>query len=89
MTYPRRPPGSPLHHEPEAVTYAREKAGLTKAAAARRAGISPQLLGWIEKGVRNATPPVLMRLADALNCPIVVLERKRTPSATTSERGAV
>lgn len=75
----RRRRGSPLNHEPEAVVYAREKAGLTRAEAARRAGISPQLMGAIENGTRNAVPATLLKLADALNCPVVVLERKRAP----------
>ena len=67
-----------LHHEPQAVTWAREKAGLTKRALADRVGISEQLMGEIESGWRSATPANLRKIADALNCPIVVLERKRT-----------
>jgi transcriptional regulator with XRE-family HTH domain len=71
----RRP--SRLHHEPEAVTWAREKAGLTKRELASRVGISEQLVGEIESGWRSATPANLIRIAEALNCPLVVLERKR------------
>ncbi|BBA98164.1 hypothetical protein RVR_4244 [Actinacidiphila reveromycinica] len=72
-----------LHHEPEAVTWAREKAGLTKRALAARVGVSEQLIGEIESGWRNATPRNLAKIADALNCPLVVLERKRpTPPDT-------
>lgn len=59
------------------MTYAREQAGLTKSQLARAVGISPQLMSEIESGWRNATPPVLKKLAEALNCPRVVLERKR------------
>jgi transcriptional regulator with XRE-family HTH domain len=59
------------------VTWAREKACLTKRALAREVGISEQLMGEIESGWRNATPANLARLAAALNCPLVVLERKR------------
>jgi transcriptional regulator with XRE-family HTH domain len=67
-----------LDHEPEAVTWARKKAGLTKRALAQRLGISEQLMGEIESGWRNATPLNLLKIADALNCPVVLLERKRS-----------
>jgi transcriptional regulator with XRE-family HTH domain len=67
-----------LDHEPEAVTWARKKAGLTKRALAKRVGISEQLMGEIESGWRNATPGNLLKIAGELNCPIVVLERKRS-----------
>lgn len=67
-----------LHHEPEAVTYARKKAGLTKRALAGLVGISEQLMNEIESGWRNATPPNLAKIAEALNCPVVFLERKHT-----------
>ncbi|UWE10984.1 helix-turn-helix domain-containing protein [Actinacidiphila bryophytorum] len=66
-----------LHHEPQAVTWARERAGLTKRALARRIGISEQLLGEIESGWRSATPSNLVRIADALDCRVVLLERRR------------
>ncbi|NJP44528.1 helix-turn-helix domain-containing protein [Actinacidiphila epipremni] len=67
-----------LNHEPEAVTWAREKAGLTKRALAECVGISEQLMSEIESGWRSATPANLLRIAAVLNCPIVVLERKRS-----------
>jgi DNA-binding XRE family transcriptional regulator len=73
----REPKKLTLNHEPEAVEYARVKAGLSKAEAASRAGMSPQLYGDIEAGRRNATPSRLRDLAAAFNCPVVVLERKR------------
>lgn len=70
-------PKAVLDHEPEAVTWARKKAGLTKTALAKRLGVSLSLISQIESGDRNATPAMLPRLAEALNCPVVVLERKR------------
>lgn len=70
-----------LHQEPEAVTWAREKCGLTKRGLAELVGISEQLMGEVESGWRSATPVNLAKIAQALNCPIVVLERKR-PSIT-------
>jgi transcriptional regulator with XRE-family HTH domain len=66
-----------LDHEPATVTWARKKAGLTKRALAKKIGISEQLMGEIESGWRNATPANLAKMAEALNCPRVVLERKR------------
>lgn len=82
----RRTRPSRLHQEPEAVTWAREKAGLTKRALADTIGISEQLMGEIESGWRSATPANLIKIAAALNCPIVVLERKRT-AAPLYQRG--
>ena len=67
----------PLDHEPEAVKYAREKAGLTQTGLAERLGVSLPLISMIEAGKRNATPAMILKLAEALNCPVVVLERKR------------
>ena len=74
----KRAAPSRLHQEPEAVTWAREKTGLTKRALADKVGISEQLMGEIESGWRSATPANLIKIAEALNCPPVVLERKRT-----------
>jgi transcriptional regulator with XRE-family HTH domain len=75
----RRPLKAPLNHEPEAVTWAREKSGLTRAAVAAQLGVRPSLVTEIENGTRNCTPANLIRLAEILNCPVVVLERKREP----------
>lgn len=75
----RKRPKAPLDHEPTAVKYAREMAGLTQTALAERIGKSISLVSEIESGGRNATPEVLRLIADALNCPIVVLQRKREP----------
>jgi transcriptional regulator with XRE-family HTH domain len=70
-----------LRQEPEAVTWAREKSGLTKRALADLIGISEQLMGEIESGWRSATPANLTRIAEVLRCPAVLLERKPTPTA--------
>lgn len=66
-----------LYHEPTAVKWAREKAGLTQTQLAERAGLSRTLVVEIEAGTRNCTPANLIKLAEALNCPRVVLEAKR------------
>lgn len=77
MTTPRkRTRPRKLHQEPSAVTWARNKAGLTKRALAQATGISEQLMGEIESGWRSATPPNLKKIAEVLNCPVVMLERK-------------
>jgi transcriptional regulator with XRE-family HTH domain len=73
----RNPPKRPLDHEPAAVTYARMQAGLTKTQLAAACGVSVSLISEIEAGTRNATPAMIIKLARALNCPRVVLERKR------------
>ena len=73
----RNRPKQPLDHEPAAVTYAREQAGLTKTQLAQACGVSLSLISEIESGTRNATPAMIIKLAEALNCPRVVLERKR------------
>lgn len=66
-----------LHHLPEAVTWAREKAGLTKTALATECEVSLALISMIESGDRSATPALLLKIAKALNCPVVILERRR------------
>lgn len=66
-----------LDFEPTALEWARKKAGLTKRAAAERAGISEQYWGDLEAGRRNLRPDTLITIAAALNCPVVVLEVKR------------
>ena len=73
----RNPPKDPLDHEPAAVTYARVQAGLTKTQLANACGVSLSLISEIEGGTRNATPAMIIKLARALNCPRVILERKR------------
>lgn len=75
-----------LDHEPEAVTYARKKAGLTMTDLADRLGVSLSLVSQWESGDRNATPAILPRLAEVLNCPVVVLERKRVTTSPAAER---
>jgi transcriptional regulator with XRE-family HTH domain len=77
MKQRRNRPKDPLDHEPEAVIYARVQAGLTKTQLAGMCGVSLSLISEIESGTRNATPAMIIKLARALNCPRVVLERKR------------
>lgn len=76
MTKSPRSPAR-LHHEPEALAWAREKAGLSQAELARRCGWSRSTICEYEAGTRSATPGNLLKIAEALNCPVVFLERKR------------
>ncbi len=55
--------------------------GVTQAWLAEQIGVSPSLVSEIEAGTRNATPARLRKIADALNCPITMLERKREADA--------
>lgn len=81
----RKRPKDPLDHEPEAVVYARNQAGLTQTELASRCNVTQGLISEIEAGTRNATPAMIRKLATALNCPRVILERKRDPeTAETS-----
>lgn len=73
----RRRRGQPLQHEPEAVIFARERAGLSQAQLAEMTGVARSLITRIESGTRNASPAMIRRIAEALNCPVVILERKR------------
>jgi len=69
---------SPLDHDPEALQWALDKSGLTQVQFAEAIGKSKSLVSEILKGTRNATPAVISKMADALNCPRTVIERKRT-----------
>lgn len=75
---------SPLNHEPEAVSWAIKRSGLTQQDVAEQAGISKSLLSEICKGTRNAKQDVLSRIAGVLNCPVVVLEAKVATDAKES-----
>ena len=70
----------------EAVTWAREQAGLTRAQVAEKLGVTAGLISEIEKGTRNAPPARIRQLAEIFNCPKVVLERKRHAAAARCTR---
>lgn len=65
------------------MRWARKKSGLTQTQLAERAGMSRTLVVEIEGGTRNATDENLIKLAEAMNCPVVVLERKREAAPAT------
>lgn len=51
----------------------RERTGHTKTSLGKAAGIHPTLIHRIENGERTATPPVIRKLADALDVPLHAL----------------
>jgi transcriptional regulator with XRE-family HTH domain len=76
-TAPRRI--APVAHDPEALKWARVRAGWKQAPLARELGISRSLLSEAESGTRGLSPAVINRIAEILNCPVTVLERKARP----------
>ena len=56
-----------------ALVVIRERSGLSKTGLAERAGVDRTLIHRIENGERNATPTVIRKLADALECPLMAL----------------
>lgn len=55
------------------LTAIRERSGLSKADLADAAGVDRTLIHRLENGERNASPVVIRKLADALNCPLLAL----------------
>lgn len=79
---PRGHRKSPLNHEPQAMAWAVRKSGYTQAQLldaliATGSPVSKGQLSEIIKGTRNCQQPLLEAIAKVLNCPVVVLERKR------------
>lgn len=62
-----------LDHDPARVRLRRVAAGLEAQELARRIGISKSALSKIERGRNNASPGVLARLAEVLDCKITDL----------------
>lgn len=78
-TRPRRK--TPVDHDPDALKWARERAGWRQAALARAVGISRSTLCEAERGTRGLHPDTKNKIAAALKCPVTVFERKAvTPS---------
>lgn len=72
---------APTDHDPQAVTWARKAKRWKQSQLARALDISPALMSYIESGERNAGPELLDRLAQVLNCPTSMLERKHSDQA--------
>ena len=58
------------------LTEEREKRKISKYALAQKSGVSPQMVGYIEKGERNPTLEIVCRLAAALEVDLSKLVRK-------------
>jgi transcriptional regulator with XRE-family HTH domain len=69
---------SPINHDPDALRWARERSGWSQADLARAAGVSRSLICEIENGSRGLPPRLRNKLAEVLNCPVSVLEAKRS-----------
>lgn len=54
----------------------RETRKVTKYSLAQKSGVSPQMIGYIEKGERNPTLEIVCRLAVALEVDLSKLVRK-------------
>ena len=57
----------------QALTVIRERSGHSKTSLAELAGVDRTLVHRLENGQRNATPTVMRKLADALDCPLYAL----------------
>jgi len=75
-------PKDPSDHDPGAVAEAREKAGLTKTAAASRLRVSLSLISMIESGARNAGPALIDAMAELYDCDPDELKREEGSPGT-------
>ena len=64
---------SPPTQDPQRLQRRRVEAGLNRKELAAKAGIHRSYVTWLEAGGRNASPRVLKRLANALNCEVADL----------------
>lgn len=75
---------SRINQEPTHITWVRESRKVTKRELAAAVGKAESLIGEIEKGTRNATPDVLLAMAEYLGCPVSMLERRVRPAYASS-----
>lgn len=66
-----------LHQEPAAIAQARAARRLTQTDLANIIGVPRSTVACYEQGQRDADPIQLARIADALQCPVEMLERRR------------
>ena len=71
-----------------AIRTARQRAGLSKRALARRARTSPAAIVWYEAGARHPTLPTLQRILAAAgsHADLVIVSRANRPDAETAGR---
>lgn len=65
----------------------RERRKVTKYALAQKSGVSPQMIGYIEKGERNPTLEIVCRLAGALEVDLSKLVRKAEQELSKPKAG--
>lgn len=74
-------PLSPVMLDNVALVVLREKDGQTMTTLAKASGLSLGYLNDLEKGRRSGNARVIRKLADALNVPVSMLERRRETAA--------
>ncbi|MFR0354110.1 helix-turn-helix domain-containing protein [Streptomyces sediminimaris] len=79
---------SPPTQDPQRLKRRRIEAGLNQGELAAAAGIHPSHMSWLERGMRGASPRVLKRLAEALDCEIADLMPPPPEAETGSTAGA-
>lgn len=74
---------SPPTQDPQRLQRRRIQAGLNKTELARKIGISKSYMGLLERGLANASPRVLKRLAEGLDCEVDdLMPPEPTPGTT-------
>jgi transcriptional regulator with XRE-family HTH domain len=78
-----------LRHSPEALRWVRRQREWTKAELARASGLALSTIRGLENGSRSAGPVALAKLAEALECPQVVLEAGQIHAVAASAVSAL
>lgn len=79
---------SPPTQDPQRLRRRRIEAGLNKRELAKAAGIHPSYVTWLERGERGASPRVLKRLSEALDCEVGDLMPPEPDTTPDTEAGA-
>lgn len=72
-------------HDPARIVAARAAAGLSQIEVTRRAGLASGTLSKIENSEAGTTPETLVKIADAIGCPVTQLLSSDLPTGTTDE----
>jgi len=64
----------------------REARGLSKYAVAARSGVSQQMISYVERGMRNPTLEIMLRLADAVGVRLETLLKKARVTAKETQK---
>jgi transcriptional regulator with XRE-family HTH domain len=66
----------------------RERRKLSKYFVAQESGLSPQMIGYVERGMRNPTLETVLRMAEAMNVDFEdIIRRARKELPKPSKRG--